>query len=91
MTSKFPVQCPACSNRHPAGTEITKRDGKWVPASCGASPATSRSTAPVTGSSRSSSRSSYPRRSRTVRYCDGWGADNPHAPRPDNTCTECES
>lgn len=29
------------------------------------------------------------RRRRGARYCEGWGADNPHSPRPPYTCDEC--
>lgn len=43
---------------------------------------------PSRPSSRPTSRSSS-RRSRGARYCEGWGADNPHAPRPPYTCEEC--
>jgi len=28
-------------------------------------------------------------RRRGARYCEGWGADNPHPPRPPYTCDEC--
>jgi hypothetical protein len=34
--------------------------------------------------------SSPRRKQRGARYCEGWGADNPHAPRPPYTCFECE-
>lgn len=29
-------------------------------------------------------------RTRGAQYCEGWGADNPHPPKPPYTCTECE-
>jgi hypothetical protein len=34
MQSRYPVFCPSCQTKHPAGTEIEKRAGKWVPVSC---------------------------------------------------------
>ncbi len=29
-------------------------------------------------------------RGRGAQYCEGWGADNPHPPKPPFTCMQCE-
>lgn len=82
ITAKFPAVCPCCSGRINAGDKIEWSKGeKAKHVGCAGKPVTkSASAAPAYRA----------RRPRGARYCEGWGADNPHAPRPPYTCTECE-
>ena len=61
--SKYTIEsCPGCRGSHPAGTEITKRNGAWVPVSCSGS-----ASAPVSRSVGASGAATY------ARIGDGWG------------------
>lgn len=93
ITAKFASVCPCCSIRIVAGSKVEWSKGS--PArhvACTAS-ATRTTVSAAPGASRilvtaEAARRSY-RRTRGARYCEGWGADNPHAPRAPYTCDEC--
>jgi hypothetical protein len=77
ITAKFASTCPCCSKPIAVGSKVNWSKGtKASHVSCGAS---SVASAPVASSTR--------RRARFT-YCEGWGADNPHAPRHGH-CAEC--
>lgn len=81
ITAKFNSICPCCSKPIDVGSQVEWSKGaKATHVACKGRPATS--------TPRSSGRG-YVRRSRGARYCEGWGADNPHAPCPPYTCTQC--
>lgn len=84
-------------NTYPVKDQLKALGGRWdaqakgwrVPAD-----KASEAQALVSGAPKGYVRSTTaaPRRSyarRGARYCEGWGADNPHAPRPPYTCHDC--
>lgn len=83
ITAKFASVCPCCNARIEVGSKV-----EWTKGSRASHVSCGRVTS--SGAVVSASRPAYrARRPRTARYCEGWGADNPHAPRPNYTCTEC--
>lgn len=87
ITAKFASVCPTCSNRIDVGAKVEWSKGaRAVHAACvaaapaAAKPAQTRNPLTVRSSTR---------RARGARFCEGWGADNPHAPLPPYTCTQC--
>lgn len=81
ITAKFASVCPCCSIRIVAGTKV-----EWSKGSPARHVACSGSaTSNVVTVSRPAARRSY--RTPFTR-CEGWGSDNPHAPRSGH-CSEC--
>lgn len=93
VTAKFASVCPCCNARIDVGSKVEWSKGakaRHVTCTCTCTgAATTAAPAPAPAPSTSSPRRSYTRRTRGARYCEGWGADNPHAPRPPYTCTWC--
>jgi hypothetical protein len=80
ISAKFASFCPCCKTRIALGERI-----EWSRGSTARHVACSATGAPATTSAPRTAR-----RTRGARYCEGWGADNPHAPRPAYTCHDCE-
>lgn len=86
IRAKYAGTCPACSRPISVGDFVEWNKGSRAihPACAGMAASTGAAVRPAAAAPRAT------RRPRTARHCEGWGADNPHAPRPDYTCTECE-
>jgi hypothetical protein len=85
ITARYASTCPGCGAPITAGSKVDWARGR--PArhvTCAA--VTCAATSGVVATSRPAAR--RPRRG--ARFCEGWGADNPHAPRPPYTCDQCE-
>lgn len=81
ISAKFATVCPCCNNRINVGDKVEWAKGsKARHVSCAGKPAAV--------SAPSAVKSAY-RRARGARYCEGWGADNPHKPCAPYTCTQC--
>jgi len=81
ITAKFPGFCPCCNGRIEVGSKVEWSKGaKARHAACIGSTIATTSRPSTTGTSRG-----Y-----RTRYtpCEGWGSDNPHAPRHGH-CAEC--
>lgn len=87
ITAKFASMCPCCSSRIVEGSKVEwNRGEKARHVACAAAPgARIVASAPLRVTSTS-------RRARSFSYtpCEGWGSDNPHAPR-EGHCIECEA
>ena len=81
ITAKFPSVCPCCSSRIVVGSKVEWSKGaKATHVACsGTGPrVVAAAPAPV---------ATYRRRT-AYTHCEGWGSDNPHAPRHGH-CADC--
>lgn len=84
ITAKFASVCPCCSSRIDVGSRVEWSKGeKARHVACSTAPG-----ARVVASAPARITSTYRRRSYT--RCEGWGSDNPHAPRQGH-CSDCAS
>jgi hypothetical protein len=98
ITAKYSATCSACKGHISPGEKIEWIKGQPVRhVTCGASVApTGRTGRCACGKAIDPKYTrcygcAHPgERKRGARYCEGWGADNPHAPRPPYTCMDCE-
>ena len=80
ITAKYASVCPCCSIRIVAGSKV-----EWSKGSPARHVGCAGSTSNVVTVSRPSARRAY--RTPFTR-CEGWGSDNPHAPRQGH-CSDC--
>lgn len=85
ITAKFASVCPCCSIRIVAGSKVEWSKGSPARHVACAGSATASNVVTVSRPSRPDARRAY--RTPFTR-CEGWGSDNPHAPRQGH-CFDC--